>query len=202
MYTNHIIASRVSTKNVVNLLEHVAQGRASVRACVPGRPYDRCARARLSLTRISFMRVIQVCWDMMRTRVKEPGPGVPHALYVYDMPAIKKYVSQLPREKLQGATESTFQVGEGSTATILLDERLYKRAKAAAGKTAEKFYYDRRRLSFSGRGGQGHGRRSGCEEQDAKGPAGPLYNRHCGALLDQFVKTQMLSRFLSEGGWE
>lgn len=93
--------------------------------------------------------------------------------------------------------ESTFQVGQGSTATILLDERLYKRAKAAAAKTAERFYYDQRRLAGGGRclGRGGSGSRD-TEE------AGPLYNRHGASLLDQFVKTQMLSQFLSEGGWE
>lgn len=91
--------------------------------------------------------------------------------------------------------ESTFQVGQGSTATILLDERLYKRAKAAAAKTAERFYYDQRRLAGGGRR-LGRGGSSEIEE------AGPLYNRHSASLLDQFVKTQMLSHFLSEGGWE
>lgn len=92
----------------------------------------------------------------------------------------------------QGATESTFQVGQGSTATILLDEHLYKRAKATAAKTSEEFYVDKRRFSIGG--GQGFG--------ENKQELGPLYNRHCDLLLDQFVKTQMLSHFLSQGGWE
>ncbi|CAM9783661.1 unnamed protein product [Scytosiphon promiscuus] len=100
----------------------------------------------------------------------------------------REFVSEL----LQGATESTFQVGQGATATILLDEHLYKRAKATAAKTAEEFYLDRRRLPSGG--GQGFAKK---EEE-----VGPLYNRHCDRLLDQFVKTQMLSHFLSEGGWE
>lgn len=95
--------------------------------------------------------------------------------------------------------ESTFQVGQGSTATILLDERLYKRAKAAAAKTAERFYHDKKRLVGGGRGlGRGSSSRGRGELEEA----GPLYNRHCAALLDQFVKTQMLSHFLSEGGWQ
>lgn len=29
-----------------------------------------------------------------------------------------------------------------------------------------------------------------------------MYNTECASLLDQFVKTQMLSHFLSEGGWD
>lgn len=96
--------------------------------------------------------------------------------------------------------ESTFQVGQGPTATILLDERLYKRAKAAAAKTAERFYHDQRRLGGGGRGlGRVGGGGGGSGEA---GEAGPLYNRQCAALLDQFVKTQMLSHFLSEGGWQ
>ncbi|CAM9333451.1 unnamed protein product [Ectocarpus sp. 4 AP-2014] len=101
----------------------------------------------------------------------------------------REFISEL----LQGATESTFRVGQGSTSTILLDEHLYKRAKASAAKTAERFYEDQRRSA--GRGGAGHGLHE-------KQYPGPLYNRHCGLLLDQFVKTQMLSHFLSEGGSE
>ncbi|CAB1100395.1 unnamed protein product [Ectocarpus sp. CCAP 1310/34] len=101
----------------------------------------------------------------------------------------REFISEL----LQGATESTFRVGQGPTATILLDEHLYKRAKASAAKTAERFY-DEQRRSSGGRVG-GHGLH---ENQYP----GPLYNRHCGLLLDQFVKTQMLSHFLSEGGSE
>ncbi|CAN0526232.1 unnamed protein product, partial [Ectocarpus sp. 12 AP-2014] len=53
----------------------------------------------------------------------------------------REFISEL----LQGATESTFRVGQGSTSTILLDEHLYKRAKASAAKTAERFYDDQRR---------------------------------------------------------
>ncbi|CAN0001843.1 unnamed protein product, partial [Ectocarpus fasciculatus] len=103
----------------------------------------------------------------------------------------REFISEL----LQGATESTFRVGQGSTATILLDEHLYKRAKSSAAKTAERFYDDQRRSLGRGWGWAEHGLN---EEQYP----GPLYNRHCGLLLDQFVKTQMLSHFLSEGGSE
>lgn len=94
-----------------------------------------------------------------------------------------EFVSEL----LQGAAESTFEVGQGPKLSVLFDEQLYKRAKAAAAEASERYYERRRWLS----GGRGGGARSG----------GPLYNRHCGPLLDQFVKTQMLSHFLSEGTW-
>lgn len=79
-------------------------------------------------------------------------------------------------------------MGHGSTLTVLLDERLYKRAKSSAAKAAE-YFYERRRLSL----GAGGPDRNGVAE------GGPLYNRHCGGLLDQLVKTQMLSHFLTEG---
>lgn len=131
---------------------------------------------------------------------KKSSPGTTaHFEAKIAITAVPPHLSRQP----QGATESTFQVGQGPTATILLDERLYKRAKAAAAKTAERFYHDQRRLTGVGRvlggggGGGGGGGRSG-----EVGDAGPLYNRHCAALLDQFVKTQMLSHFLSEGGWD
>lgn len=74
---------------------------------------------------------------------------------------------------------------------MLLDERLYKRAKSAAAKAADRYYGGRRSAT-----GGGWRRVRG----DAGG--GPLYNRHCVPLLDQFMKTQMLSHFLSEGTWE
>lgn len=93
----------------------------------------------------------------------------------------------------KGAAECTFEVGQGSTLTVLLDERLYKHAKAAAAKEAERFYEEERRLSPWGRR---RGREAALSDE-----AGPLYNRHCSVLLEQFVKTQMLSQFLSEGTW-
>lgn len=93
----------------------------------------------------------------------------------------------------KGSAECTFEVGQGSTLTVLLDERLYKHAKAAAAKEAERFYEEERRLSPWGRGRSREGALSD--------KPGPLYNRHCGVLLEQFVKTQMLSQFLSEGTW-
>lgn len=96
----------------------------------------------------------------------------------------------------QGAAECTFEVGQGSTLTVLLDERLYKRAKAAAADAAERFrtsglLAQREAFGLLHREGQLGGMKGG-----------PLYNRHCAPLLDQFVKTQMLSHYLSEGTWE
>lgn len=89
---------------------------------------------------------------------------------------------------------------------MLLDERLYKRAKAAAARASERYYEARRLWQLRGgrRGyvGVGGSKGSAAAEEEEEEEKGPLYNRHCGALLDQFVKTQMLSHFLSEGSWE
>lgn len=151
---------------------------------------------------------------------------------------MKTYISQSPDDtNLQGAAECTFEVGEGPTLTVLLDERLYKKVKAAAAEAAEvarsnpstgpSHPQQHREPKHRGAGSScgaddgsvvGSRDRAGtastittsiseCEgdrrvERRAYGDViGPLYNRRCHSLLEQFVKTQMLSHYLSEGVW-
>lgn len=130
---------------------------------------------------------------------------------------------------VQGAAECTFEIGQGSTLTVLFDERLYKKAKAAAADAAEQLRSptnttpqnlrqireDHQFVGVQGDGDGGGGARaragttattgSDWEMEGGgfrAGSTGPLYNSHCEKLLDQFVKTQMLSHYLSEGIWE
>lgn len=149
-------------------------------------------------------------------------------------------------------------MGQGPTLTVLLDERLYKKLKAAAaaeavGQLARRYLTAPSSSSSSssslpprrqstkaassassaggeegptgparervgtasttttatseseGEGGGSCGAWSGgCAAVEGfrnEAVAGPLYNEHCHKLLDQFVKTQMLSHYLSEGVW-
>lgn len=155
-----------------------------------------------------------------------------------------------PTTQQQGAAECTFEIGQGSNLTVLLDERLYKRVKAAAAEAAERFHSSESPSSLSwhhhyrrknqevflsggdrvgvrertgtfmtvgsssesdaeiGHGGHRHDGGEFCSNEEVHVGIGsglndgPLYNRYCAPLLDQFVKTQMLSHFLSEGTWE
>ncbi|CAN0085277.1 unnamed protein product [Discosporangium mesarthrocarpum] len=83
-------------------------------------------------------------------------------------------------ELLQGAAECSFEIGQGNSLSVLLDERLYRKAKSAA---AEATWVVGRVGAMGGVGGGEQG----------------LYNRDCEPLLNRFVKTQMLSQYLSAG---